>query len=143
MTTSLMVLITMLWLHVFADYNLQGILASMKQRGWWAKQIPNYRDTKYKNDYKAALIAHAFSWSFTVLFPMFVSTYNSLNVFGFGVFAAYLLLLIFMTLGHYRIDDIKANRKRINLIEDQVCHIIQIVLAWVLWLILVGGWNLC
>lgn len=31
---------------------------------------------------------------------------------------------------HYFIDDQKANKKEINLVEDQLWHLLQIVLTW-------------
>ena len=31
---------------------------------------------------------------------------------------------------HAIIDDLKANKKKINLVQDQIIHIIQILLTW-------------
>ena len=72
---ALFVFIEMIFCHCFADYFLQGILASMKQKRWWAKQAPNiseFEKSKYTNDYKAALIAHSIEWTFVVQIPLFI-----------------------------------------------------------------------
>ena len=63
----------MLFLHILADYNLQGILASMKQKEWWINTYNvNINKTKYRYDYKAALLVHSFIWSFIVCLPFFI-----------------------------------------------------------------------
>lgn len=56
---QMMLFFVMLFLHIFDDYYLQGILASMKQKDWWRKQ-EGYNE-KYKDDYIPALFCHAFS----------------------------------------------------------------------------------
>ena len=37
---EIFMLLLMIFLHIVDDYYLQGILASMKQRGWWEKNAP-------------------------------------------------------------------------------------------------------
>ena len=127
---ALFVFIEMIFCHCFADYFLQGILASMKQKRWWAKQAPNiseFEKSKYTNDYKAALIAHSIEWTFVV---------QSYYAFAQGLM--YLLLLIYNAIAHYVIDDYKANKHKINLIQDQRLHLIQILLSWIMWWAIVG-----
>lgn len=134
---AILILIEMLFLHCFADYQLQGVLASMKQKEWWIKQAPNiveFNRSQYKNDYKAALVAHSLEWSFAVLFPMFYSTTNFL-VYSIIL---YVTLLVANTYFHYMVDDSKANKKMLNLVEDQLLHLGQILFSWLLWTVLIG-----
>ena len=60
----------MIFLHVVDDYYLQGILAQLKQKSWWEKNAP---DPLYKNDYKVALVTHAFSWTFMIMLPITIT----------------------------------------------------------------------
>lgn len=113
------ILLCMIFMHIVDDYYLQGILASMKQRSWWRENAPQ---EMYKNDYLPALIAHSFSWAFMVLLPLAFSLKN-LN------FSFFILFFINM-IGHAIVDNEKANRKTINLCEDQLVHLIQIILSW-------------
>ena len=128
-----LMLMAMIFWHVFADYSLQGILASMKQKDWWFSQENMQR--KYRNDYKAVLIAHAFEWAFVVMLPIFCKLCGDHT--GWEVLF-YLILLSINTYLHAYIDDLKANKKTINLIQDQVFHMGQIFVTWGLWMI-IGG----
>lgn len=115
-------LLLMILMHIVDDYYLQGILASMKQKSWWKKQ-EGYTSL-YKNDYKMALLMHSMSWSIMILLPaMFI-----LNVNGFAL----LIIFIINSFIHYHIDDLKANKKQINLIFDQTIHVMQIFATWIL-----------
>lgn len=113
------ILLCMIFMHVVDDYYLQGILASMKQRSWWRENAPQ---EKYRYDYLPALIAHSFSWAFMVLLPLAFSLKN----LDFGFFILFFINMI----GHAIVDNEKANRKTINLCEDQFVHLIQIILSW-------------
>lgn len=113
------ILLCMIFMHVVDDYYLQGILASMKQRSWWKENAPQ---EMYKNDYLPALIAHSFSWAFMILLPLAFSL-KSIN------FSFFILFFINM-IGHAIVDNEKVNRKTINLCEDQLVHLIQIILSW-------------
>lgn len=137
---AILILIEMLFLHCFADYHLQGILASMKQKEWWIKQAPNvveFNKSQYKNDYKAALVAHSLEWSFVVLFPVFYLLMKSTTIYRI---IAYLALLVVNAYFHYMVDDIKANKKMLNLVEDQILHLGQVLFSWLLWTVL-NGWR--
>ena len=112
-----MILITMLFMHIIADYNLQGVLALMKQKTYW-KGHGNYRS---KHDYIPALLAHAFSWAFCIMLPLTVVSYPPGAVFY--------AVLITNTLVHAVVDHAKANLGVLNLIEDQAIHIVQIVIT--------------
>jgi hypothetical protein len=108
-------------MHIVDDYYLQGVLASMKQKDWW-RNNPNYKD-KYKNDYIWALIMHAFSWSFMIMLPplyLFKLSFNMIEV---------LVLFVVNIIVHAITDDLKANMKVINLVQDQLVHIFQIILT--------------
>lgn len=120
---KLLILFAMVFAHIVDDYYLQGILAKMKQRKWWEENAP---DKMYRYDYIVALIAHAFSWSFMITVPTLL------------VSNKYFTMCIFMiinTIIHAYVDNEKANNKHINLIVDQLCHMVQIIGLWVVVLI--------
>ncbi|MCM1439992.1 MAG: DUF3307 domain-containing protein [Roseburia sp.] len=110
----------MLFCHVIDDYFLQGILASMKQKSWWKENAP---DKLYSFDYLMALAMHAFSWSFMIQLPIAIAL-------NFQVPQSFVFGIISNTIVHAVIDDLKANRHKINLIEDQSLHIIQIAITF-------------
>lgn len=114
-------LFCMIMMHIIDDYYMQGILASMKQKDWWKKQ-ESYSD-KYKYDYIIALIMHAFSWSFMTLLPFLVIGLPWI----FLVFA-----LVINAAIHAFVDDLKANQKKINLVQDQSIHIGQLFITWII-----------
>ena len=138
---AIYMLVIMLFLHSYADYHLQGILASMKQKGWWESQIPNLSSTRYIADYKAALIAHSFEWAFAVTLPALYQIVNAntgLTWPDIRTGSIYICLLVAGTFLHGIVDNMKANDHSINLISDQVFHIVQVVVTWLLWLLIVG-----
>ncbi|MCM1167436.1 MAG: DUF3307 domain-containing protein [Lachnospiraceae bacterium] len=109
----------MIFLHIVDDYYLQGILANMKQRCWWKQNAP---DPLYKYDWIIALIMHGVSWSFSIMFP--IALYNNFQI-GWD----FALLFVMNATIHAFIDNLKANKLKINLIADQTAHIIQICLT--------------
>lgn len=128
----ILVLILMILMHIFADYHLQGILASMKQKSWWIDQC-KADDEKYRNDYKAALIAHSFEWSFLMMVPIFILK-NPMN-YSLGETVCFLWMLILNVIIHAVVDHAKANLHTINLILDQAMHYFQIVSTWMIFTI--------
>ena len=110
-------ILLMIFGHIIADYCLQGILASMKQKEWWTKQ-ESYND-KYKHDYIAALFMHSFCWAFCIMLPIAIICSFQIGLYFLGIF-------ILNTLFHMLIDHFKANDKSINLVEDQFLHFVQI-----------------
>lgn len=121
---KILVLLCMVFCHIIDDYYLQGILAQLKQKKWWIENAP---DKKYKCDYLMALFMHSFSWSFMINSLSFViSILYSLN------FNLLLLLFIFNIIIHMFVDDLKANKFKINLIQDQSIHLLQILISWLL-----------
>ena len=120
----------MVFCHIVDDYYLQGWLASGKQKKWWEQNAP---DNLYKNDYKAALIAHAFSWSFCINFPMLAYAVYTHHLKPFLL--VYIISIILNTIIHAIVDDLKANKHEINLIADQSIHMIQILITFATYLI--------
>ena len=112
------ILLFMILLHIIDDFVLQPIsLSSLKQKKWWKKQ-EGYSD-KYKDDYKVALAIHSISWSIMIHIPL-VIMFPSLGQL------ALLISFIVNAVIHYYIDDLKANKLKINLFEDQMVHFWQI-----------------
>ena len=128
----ILVLLLMILMHIFADYHLQGILASMKQKSWWLDQCKADYE-KYRNDYKAALIAHSFEWSFLMMVPIFILK-NPMN-YSLGDTVHFLWMLILNVFIHAITDHAKANLHTFNLIQDQAMHYFQIVFTWMIFVI--------
>ena len=125
MDKNIFILLTMIFLHIIDDYKLQGILASMKQRKWWTEQ-KEYKNM-YKYDYIVALITHSFSWTFMIMLPIaFLLHFN----IGWWVVAYVLNMII-----HAFVDNLKANKFKINLVIDQSIHLTQIVVTWLIFIL--------
>lgn len=130
-------LMMMVALHVFADFHLQGILADMKQKGWWEKQeckfIKEMRGRGadrvnwiYDKDYIAALLIHSFEWAFIVCIPLM--WFCGLTTLG-------AVILCVNALAHALMDHLKCNLLYANLWQDQLYHLFQIV-------VMLGVWSL-
>ena len=117
------ILLLMIFLHIIDDYKLQGILASMKQKKWWTEQ-KEYKNM-YKYDYIVTLITHSFSWTFMIMLPITFA----LN-FDIGWWA--IIAYIVNTAIHALVDNLKANCFKINLVVDQLIHIVQIIVTWLI-----------
>lgn len=122
------ILLFMIFNHIIADYVLQGILATLKQKDYWKNEcMKNYivfNDSIYKYDYIAALFMHSFCWTFMIMLPLVICTNFTINTVPIiGVFLINLII-------HYVVDDLKANWKIINLCTDQTFHMIQIFVTW-------------
>ena len=111
------VLVLMLLGHLVADYTLQGWLADGKQESWWKKVCGGEIPAKYKHDYIAALYCHALYWSIFICAPFYTSEH-------------FFLAIILNTIVHAIVDDLKANRKAINLVQDQLIHLGQILVTF-------------
>ena len=122
---AVFILLTMLFCHIIDDFYLQGILASMKQKIWWRKQ-EQYKE-KYKYDYTIALIIHSFSWVFMIMLPIVIYLKFNLS----WLYLAYPINLII----HAIVDDLKANKLKINLVTDQSIHILQIIIIWIIFIV--------
>jgi hypothetical protein len=124
MDNKIFILLAMIFLHIIDDYKLQGILASMKQKKWWKEQ-KEYKKL-YRHDYIPALIEHSFSWTFMIMLPIAIVLH--LNI-GWWIFAYIVNMVI-----HAFVDDLKANKFKINLVIDQTIHIIQIIVTWLIFI---------
>jgi hypothetical protein len=124
-SASVLMLTAMVFMHIIADFNLQGILAEFKQKKWWED---NYPDSLYKHDWIISLITHSFQWSFMMMIPgiIYWIVFSEFNV------AYYLFALALNVATHSYIDHMKANQKVINLVTDQICHLAQIVLTFII-----------
>jgi hypothetical protein len=121
-------LLAILFCHIVDDYYLQGWLASAKQKSWWEKNAP---DNLYKNDYIMALCEHAFSWTFMImLIPTIYTYFNQCDL----AFKLYIFVFCFNWAIHCIVDDCKANKKNINFVQDQLIHILQIVITWIMFI---------
>ena len=120
-------LLLMILMHIVDDYYLQGILASMKQKRWW--ETREWFKPLYKDDYKMALLMHSMSWSIMILLP-------SMFLIGINPYLA-LGTFIINTVIHCYVDDLKANRGKINLVLDQSIHLLQVFVTWML---VIQGW---
>ena len=121
---KIFVLLTMIWFHIIDDYHLQGILADLKQIKWWKLHYP---DQKYKHDWIIALGLHAFSWTFMIMLPIAWRLRFEINW-------TFLMVFIVNWNLHFQIDHLKANRFKINLIQDQGLHLLQILITWAIFL---------
>lgn len=128
-------IIFMLFFHVVDDYYLQGILAKLKQRSYWKKHAP---DEMYRHDHIVALITHAFSWCVSIHIPVMVWW----HFYGGFSIVAFLLNFVLQIAIHAVVDDLKANKRKINLITDQLVHVLQICVSFVLYyLVWFNNWR--
>ena len=107
----------MAFLHVIADFNLQGVLAKLK-----------VKTNDSNTDYIGALLIHGYSWSFMVHLPT-IGVMVMCDAFDFVPKLA--LSILVHAVVHAIIDTCKANHKKIGLIEDQLLHLMQIHFIWV------------
>ena len=125
---EILVLMLMLFCHIVDDYYLQGILASMKQKSWWKESA---LEGLYKYDYIVALMMHSFSWAFMIYLPITIWCLILGGTWCPQVIIANMII-------HSIVDNEKANKRSINLIQDQLIHIIQIFVTWLGWLVYGG-----
>ena len=116
----------MIFCHIVDDYYLQGWLASAKQKKWWQENAPQ---KLYKYDYIVALIMHSMSWSFMIMLPIAMSML-------FNIPTMFLIVFICNAIIHGVVDNLKANKLKINLITDQSIHLLQIVITAVIFVCL-------
>ena len=126
--SKIFVFLLMIFCHVIDDFKLQaGVLVNLKQSLWWVENVkPHELWQKCRFDYIMALIMHGFSWAFMIMLPVAFSM-------GFYPTGAFYVAFVINWAVHSFVDDLKANRFKINLIVDQTIHIVQIALtAWLL-----------
>ena len=115
-----LLLIIMFFLHVLAEFNLQGMMEEMKRKDFWKKY-----DRKYQFDYTIVLIGHSFQWAFVLHLPIIIYCIVTKELETYCNFS-----IVANTFIHAIIDTSKENDKRLNLIQDQFCHILQIIATW-------------
>jgi hypothetical protein len=126
MNTVILILVSMIFCHIIDDYCLQSFcLVNLKQKSWWKK---NASDRFYRFDYLVGLLMHSISWGCMIMLPIFINMNGQLD---------WLWILLPINIGiHFLVDDLKANRKKINLVVDQLIHLVQILITWLVWIIL-------
>jgi len=116
------VLFLMILCHIIDDFVLQPVcLSNLKQKSWWGEHC---NGKQYRNDYKMALFIHSLSWSIMIHLPIILLYICNSWVLSFSI-------LINMII-HYIVDDLKANKYKINLVIDQTIHFIQIILTFII-----------
>lgn len=119
---SVFILLSMIFAHIVDDYYLQGILAKLKSKDWW-RSNEEYTD-HYKYDYIVGLVCHAFSWSFMIMLPIAIYYKFQLG----WIYVLYPINLII----HAIVDHLKCNKKILNLVQDQLIHLAQVLITFVL-----------
>lgn len=129
--------------HIIADFNLQGLLAKWKQKKEWYLEcsrsgIQEPEKSKYKYDWLICLIAHAFMWSVITYLPLLPAIcYTPSKA---EVTAMYVAIIITNTIVHAYIDHLKCNEFRLNLLGDQLLHILQITGSLVVYVGYIWKW---
>lgn len=117
---TLFQILSMFFMHIVDDYCLQLFwLSNGKQKKWWQLHAPN---PLYKYDYLMALAMHSMSWSFMIMLPVAWSK-------NFDVGALFLIVFFANALIHGIVDHLKANKLMLNLVQDQMIHMIQIMVT--------------
>ncbi len=124
---SIKVLLLMFLFDIIDDFVLQPIcLSKLKQKRYWIEECKKYNlnISKYDTDYITALLIHGLSWSIMIHVPL---------MFLGGIRDDFFLLLsvLFNAIIHAIIDNLKANKLKINLDVDQCLHGFQIVITWI------------
>lgn len=134
MSELIAILVLMILCHLLADYPLQGWLAQAKQKKWWEQ---NAQDKKYRYDWVMALLCHSTMWGIMVYLPIII--FGEIDFEWCGCLLFWLTLILNI-LCHFLIDNAKANEHKINLITDQICHLIQILMTWAFYILLLWLW---
>lgn len=125
-----LLLMTMIFFHIIADFNIQGILAQMKQKSFYEQY--RYKVNLYRYDHIVALLMHSFSWTFMIHIPgiMYLILMGKWSMFE-NEWTVYLIFFIVHMIIHALTDHAKANWYLINLVMDQTMHILQIIIIWI------------
>lgn len=146
MSVEMMMLLftAMVFCHSLYDFHIQGILAQMKQKSWWTDQIAQVSQDHpdkdagdltrmYGKDYLVALSIHSFEWAVFVTIPLFVYAWAN----GLTYMPIFVVIPV-NTVLHAVIDDMKCNKTELNLVQDQLCHMCQIVLTFIMFVWVAG-----
>ncbi len=118
-----MLLLIMLFMHIVDDYYLQGVLSKLKRKDNW-----KLSEKQCRFDYIPALLCHAFSWTFMIMLPILI-------MFNFKINFVFYLVFISNFIIHAIVDDMKTNKKKINLVIDQSIHVLQVIITWIIFII--------
>lgn len=119
---SIFILFSMIFCHIIADFHIQNsFMAKFKQKEEWKGY-----GKEYLRDWIPVLAVHAFSWSFFTFLPLLYYVYTKDITFNIWIFEVVIGAIV-----HGIVDDQKCNRFNINLIVDQLIHILQIICAFV------------
>lgn len=146
---KMFILFLMLLMHYIEDFHLQGCMANLKQKKWWREQMSNndmhshyiLEHSIYKNDYKMGLFAHSIENALFVMLPLIIDllisefTHHLRNTWILFIPSTLLILV-----SHYLIDNEKANKMKINLIQDQLYHLGIIFLIFISYFWIIGEW---
>lgn len=123
------IFLIMIIMHIIADYMLQtDLMAKYKQVKNWKEYID--KNKKYKYDFIVILLIHSFEWAFFIILPTVI--YDIIqNGYGDKLLVYVLFMLVINTCIHMYIDNEKANRLSINLLTDQLLHLLQIIFTFV------------
>ena len=138
----LIVIFSMLFLHIIADFIVQNeFMSKFKQKSKWKDacidEFKTYEKAdkmlkKYKFDYIPVLFVHAFSWAFITYLPLLHYAFYSKILMP----ETWCVFVLIQTFVHMYIDNKKCNKFEINLIMDQLLHLLQILsgglLIWML-----------
>lgn len=129
---KIFVFLAMIFLHIMNDFNMQGRFFKLKRKQYWEEQFVHAKDPyaefyMYRNDYKACIIAHSFSWAFLVELPVIAYALWKNNLIMSIIYIASILV---NTVIHSAIDNLKDNEYKISLTVDQQLHFCQVLLTW-------------
>lgn len=127
---ELLVLLAMIYLHISDDFINQGILKDLKQKKYWYSiDCKKYKKNIYLNDWIPVIILHGFKWSISIHIPIIIYHIAMNNIDPFNT-RLLMVTIILNTIFHAVIDDLKCNKFKINLIQDQLFHILQILIIY-------------
>lgn len=120
-----MTFIFMIFAHIVADFYIHGVVNSAMSKDWWLRNQPGIRN---RYDYIVFVVLHSIFWTFSILFPI---AYK-LN-FAFSWF--YTIAFVLNAVLHGFADNIRINHKEINLIVQEIVHLWQITLTYLLFVL--------
>lgn len=111
--------ISMCFMHIVDDYYLQGFLAQGKTKTFWVNN-----GVEDNTSHWVCLISHGFSNSVMISIPPIVLVLIN----DIPILDDICVAIVFMTVIHAILDNIKANMKITTLIVDQLSHLAVITL---------------
>lgn len=140
---GLLMIFSMIFLHVIDDFN-QGIMAELKQKKNW--ELPDLdRKNIYKSDWIPVLLLHGFKWSVSVHIPIILyHVFHNNIIFNISnktiaqdicdrlILEVLIYSIVISGLVHSVIDHLKCNEYKINLVTDQLLHLIQIIIIFII-----------